>query len=232
MKEFKLIPLNETNISATEPHSKVSQLKNMVETQKVDGNNFNDLITNLLMNEKTDEHFKIILLNYLSQKIDNKTNENFSEKISKEENKSVINSNIFDIIKSSIFAADIPNTYRIFTYFTNKNDIEWDENGNITISGSKIGMDIYKLIKYLSTRNMKINVEDRENLKRLLYTAHPIKKYIKNSHIIRLMDADNDVEYEDLMPILNRTNSIRPRIPRVMPKRKSKQSGAGIWLSW
>ena len=229
MKEFKLIPLNETNISATESHSKVPQLKNVVETQKADGDNFKDLITNLLMNEKTDEHFKLLLLNYLSQKIDNKTNENFSEKISKDENKSVINSNIFDIIKSSIFAADIPNTYRIFTYFTNKNDIEWDENGDITISGSKIGMDIYKLIKYLTTRNMKINIEDRENLKRLLYTAHPIKKYIKNSHIIRLMDADNDVEYDDLMPILNRANSIRTR---PASKRRSKQSGSGIWNPW
>ena len=229
MKEFKLIPLNETNISATESHSKVPQLKNVVETQKADGDNFKDLITNLLMNEKTDEHFKLLLLNYLSQKKDNKTNENFSEKISKDENKSVINSNIFDIIKSSIFAADIPNTYRIFTYFTNKNDIEWDENGDITISGSKIGMDIYKLIKYLTTRNMKINIEDRENLKRLLYTAHPIKKYIKNSHIIRLMDADNDMVYDDLMPILNRANSIRTR---PASKRRSKQSGSGIWNPW
>ena len=68
MKEFKLIPLNETNISAAEPHSKVSQLKNMVEIQKVDGDNFNDLITKLLMNEKTDDHFKLILLNLYPKK--------------------------------------------------------------------------------------------------------------------------------------------------------------------
>ena len=229
MKEFKLIPLNETDISVTEPHSNRSQLKNMVETQRVDGDNFKDLITNLLMNEKADERFKLILLNYLSQKIDNKTNENFSEKISKEENKSVINSNIFDIIKSSIFAADIPDTYRIFTYFTNKNDIEWNEKGDIMISGSKIGLDIYKLIKYLTARNMKISAEDRENLKRLLYTAYPIKKYIKNSHIIRLMEADNDLEYEVQNPIINRTNSIRTR---VLPKRRSKLSGSGVWLPW
>ena len=124
MKEFKLIPLNETNISVSEPHSKVTQHKNMVEIQKVDGNNFNDLITKLLMNEKTDDHFKLILLNYISQKIDNKTNENFSEKISNEENKSVINSNIFDVIKSSIFAADIPDAYRIFTYIADKNEVQ------------------------------------------------------------------------------------------------------------
>jgi len=228
MKEFKLIPLNETSISATETHSKVSPLKNMVETQKVDGDDFKDLITNLLMNEKTDNHFKLILLNYFSQKMDNKTNENFSEKISKEENKSVINSNIFDVIKSSIFAADIPDAYRIFTYFINKNDIGWDDTGSIEISDTKIDLDIYKLIKYLTTRNMKINVEDRENLKRLLYAAHPIKKFIKNSHIIRLMDADNDIEYDDLMPILNRTNSIRTR---VIPRR-SKQSGSGLWKHW
>ena len=229
MKEFKLIPLNETNISATETHSKVSPLKNMVETQKVDGDDFKDLITNLLMNEKTDNHFKLILLNYFSQKMDNKTNEKFSEKISKEENKSVINSNIFDVIKSSIFAADIPDAYRIFTYFINKNDIGWDDTGSIEISDTKIDLDIYKLIKYLTTRNMKINVEDRENLKRLLYAAHPIKKFIKNSHIIRLMDADNDIEYDDLMPILNQTNSIRTR---VIPKRRSKQLGSGLWKHW
>ena len=230
MKEFKLIPLNETNISVSEPHSKVTQHKNMVEIQKVDGNNFNDLITKLLMNEKTDDHFKLILLNYISQKIDNKTNENVSEKLSNEENKSVINSNIFDVIKSSIiFAADIPDAYKIFSYFTNKNDIEWNDSGRIEISGSKIDMDIYKLIKYLTTRNMKINIEDRENLKRLLYTAHPIKKYIKNSHIIRLMDVDDDFEYDDEMPILNRTNSIRTR---VIPKRRSKQSGSGLWMRW
>jgi len=76
---------------------------------------------------------------------------------------------------------------------------------------------------------MKINIEDRENLKRLLYTAHPIKKYIKNSHIIRLMDADNDMVYDDLMPILNRANSIRTR---PASKRRSKQSGSGIWKPW
>ena len=60
MKEFKLIPLNETYISPTESHSKMSQHKNMVETQNVDSNNFKDIITNLLMNENTDEHFKLI----------------------------------------------------------------------------------------------------------------------------------------------------------------------------
>ena len=229
MKEFKLIPLNEVNISVSEPHSKASPLKNTVETQKVDGDNFKDLITNLLMNEKTDERFKLILMNYITQKMDNKTNENFSEKISKEESKSVINSNIFDTIKSSILAADIPDAYRIFTYFINKNDIGGDENGEIEISGSKIEMDIYKLIKYLTTRNMKINIEDRENLKRLLYTAHPIKKFVKNSHIIRLMDSDDDIEYDDEMPILNRTNYVRTR---VIPKRRSKLLGSGLWMHW
>ena len=50
--------------------------------------------------------------------MDNKIN-NFSE-TSKEENKSVINLNIFDVVKSSIFAADIPNAYRLFTYFVEK----------------------------------------------------------------------------------------------------------------
>ena len=74
---------------------------------------------------------------------------------------------------------------------------------------------------------MKINIEDRENLKRLLYTAHPIKKFIKNSHIIRLMDADNDIDYDDKMPILN-----PPTRTRVMRKRRSKLSGTGLWARW
>ena len=229
MKEFKLVPLNEVELCVGEKHSKPTPTKNGGDVLKVGNDDFNVVMKNLMTDEKANEDFKLKLLNYISQKMDNKINENFSEKISKEENKSVINSNIFDVIKSSIFAADIPDTYRIFTYFINKNDIEWDENGRIEISGSKIGMDIYKLIKYLTTRNMKINVEDRENLKRLLYTAHSIKIYIKNSHIIRLMDADDDFEYDDEIPILNRTNSIRTRI---MPRRKSKLSGTGLWMHW
>ena len=106
--------------------------------------------------------------------MDNKINK-FSE-TSKEDNKSVINSNIFDVVKNSIFAADISNAYRQFTYFAEKKDIQWNEHGVIEISGNKINLDIYKLLKYLTTRNMKISDDDREDLKRLLYTAHPIKK--------------------------------------------------------
>ena len=57
---------------------------------------------------------------------------------------------------------------------------------------------------------MKINNDDREDLKRLLYTAHPIKKIIKNSHIIRLMDGGNDIDYDVGMPIV--IPSPKPRI--------------------
>ena len=157
--------------------------------------------------------------------MDNKINN--SSEISKEENKSAINTNIFDVVKSSIFAADIPNAYRLFTYFVEKKDIQWNEHGVIEISGNKINLDIYKLLKYLTTRNMKINNDDREDLKRLLYTAHSLKKFIKNSHIIRMMDGDNDI-VDDVIP---------PTQPRVMPKRKSKisrinLSGTGLWSHW
>ena len=44
---------------------------------------------------------------------------------------------------------------------------------------------------------MKINDDDRKDLKRLLYTAHTIKKCIKNSHVIRLMDGDNAHQARD-----------------------------------
>ena len=226
MKEFKLIPLSEVDISVDETHSKPTHVKSMGDVLEVGNKDFNGVMKKLLTDKKTDEHFKLKLLNYISQKMDNKINNNFPE-TSKDENKSIINSNIFDVVKSSIFAADIPNAFRLFTYFAEKNDVQWNEHGIIEISGSKIDLDIYKLLKYL-TRNMKIGVDDREDLKRLLYTAYPIKKIIKNSHIIRLMDADNDIEYDDLMPILNRTNSIRTR---VIPRR-SKQSGSGLWKHW
>ena len=179
MKEFKLIPLNEVAISVDETHSKPQHVKSTGDVLKVGNEDFNVVVKNLLMDEKTDEHFKLKLMNYISQKMDSKINNNFPE-TSKEENKSIINTNIFDVVKSSIFAADIPNAHRLFTYFVEKNDVQWNEHGIIEISGSKIDLDIYKLLKYLTTRNMKISNDDREDLKRLLYTAHPIKKFIKN----------------------------------------------------
>ena len=182
MKEFKLIPLSEVGISVDETHSKPTHVKSMGDVVEVGNENFNVVMKKLLTDKKTDEHFKLKLLNYISQKMDNKIND--SSEISKEENKSTINSNIFDVVKSSIFAADIPNAYRLFTYFVEKKNIQWNEHGVIEISGNKIDLDIYKLLKYLTTRNMKINNDDRDNLKRLLYKAHSIKKFIKNSHII------------------------------------------------
>lgn len=114
-----------------------------------------------------------------------------------------------------------------------KKNIQWNEHGVIEISGNKIDLDIYKLLKYLTTRNMKINNDDRDNLKRLLYTAHSIKKFIKNSHIIRLMEEDKDID--DAGDEIS--NIIIPSQPRVMRKRKSKVSrinltGNGLWTHW
>ena len=91
-----------------------------------------------------------------------------------------------------------------------KKDIQWNEHGVIEISGNKINLDIYKLLKYLTTRNMKISDDDdREDLKKLLYTAHPIKILIKISYIIRLMDGDSDIDDNDKIPVV-----ITPTQPR------------------
>ena len=138
MKEFKLIPLNEVEMCVGEtPPSPVKNTGNVV---KVGNEDLNVVMKKLLTDEKTDEHFKTKLLNYISQKMDNKTNNNFSE-ISKEEKKSVINSNIFDVVKSSIFAADIPNAYRLFTYFVKK----------IMFNGMSMG-----LLKFLEIKSIWI----------------------------------------------------------------------------
>ena len=74
---------------------------------------------------------------------------------------------------------------------------------------------------------MKINNDDRNNLKRLLYTAHSIKKFIKNSHIIRLMDGDNDIDYDDRMPVV-----IQSTQHRVLQKRKTNLKGTPSWSRW
>ena len=231
MKEFKLIPLSEVGISVDETHSKPTHVKSMGDVVEVGNEDFNVVMKNLLTDKKTDEHFKLKLMNYISQKMDNKTNNDFPE-TSKDENKSRINMNIFDVIRSSIFAADIPNASRLFTYFVEKNDIQWNEHGVIEISGSKIDLDIYKLLKYLTTRNMKIGVDDREDLKRLLYTAYPIKKFIKNSHVIRLMDSDNDIDSD--VNRLDLTPPTQTRVMRssVMRRGKAKLRGTGLWNRW
>ena len=231
MKEFKLIPISEVELCVGEKHTRPIPHKIEADVVKVGNDDFNVIMKNLMSDEKTNEDFKLKLMNYISQKMDNKIND--SSEISKEENKSTINSNIFDVVKSSIFAADIPNAYRLFTYFVEKKNIQWNEHGVIEISGNKIDLDIYKLLKYLTTRNMKINNDDRDNLKRLLYTAHSIKKFIKNSHIIRLMEEDKDID--DAGDEIS--NIIIPSQPRVMRKRKSKVSrinltGNGLWTHW
>ena len=187
MKEYKLIPLNEVDtyvnvsplkntVESQNVDSKPSPVKNVEKSQNLGRDEFKDCIVNLVMDKDADDHFKIILLNYMSQKMDNKTNENISEKISKEENKSHVNANVFDIIKHDILPSQVSNAYRIFTHFIDKNDVEWDDKGNINIDGIRIGLDIYKLLKYLTTRNMKIEEDDRNDLKRVLYSTHPIIK--------------------------------------------------------
>ena len=50
MKEFKLIPLNEVDISAAETHSKPTPLKNMDDVLKVGNEDFNAIMKNLFLN--------------------------------------------------------------------------------------------------------------------------------------------------------------------------------------
>ena len=68
MKEFKLIPLNEVDISVDETHSKPLHVKSAGDVVKVGNEDFNDVMKNILMDEKTDENFKLKLMNYISQK--------------------------------------------------------------------------------------------------------------------------------------------------------------------
>ena len=94
MKEYKLIPLNEVDtyvnvsplkntVESQNVDSKPSPLKNVDKSQNPGGDKFKDRIVNLLMDKDADDHFKIILLNYMSQKMVNKTNENISENYQK-----------------------------------------------------------------------------------------------------------------------------------------------------
>ena len=140
MKEFKLIPISEVSLCVGEKHTKPIPHKIEADVVKVGNDDFNVIMKNLMSDEKTNEDFKLKLMNYISQKMDNKIND--SSEISKEENKSTINSNIFDVVKSSIFAADIPNACRLFTYFVEKKNIQWNKHGVIEISGNKIDLDI------------------------------------------------------------------------------------------
>ena len=179
-----------------------------------------DIMKQILDNKELDNHFKLILLKHFAQKIDNKTSSN-SEKTN-EEDKSSTNMNLFEVIKNYIAPIDIPNTYRMFSYFVDKKDIQWNDKGIIKINNNKINLDIFKLFKYLTSRNMKIDVKDRSELSRLLYSAHSMKPYIKNVHVIRLMEGVNNEVEDDIVV----------RKPSPMRTRLRKIKGDGVWFSW
>ena len=179
-----------------------------------------DIMKQILDNKELDNHFKLILLRHFAQKKDNKTRTN-SEKPN-EDDKSSMNMNLFEVIKNYIAPIDIPNTYRMFSYFVDKKDIQWNDKGIIKINNNKINLDIFKLFKYLSSRNMKIDVKDRSELSRLLYSAHSMKPYIKNVHVIRLMEGDNNEVEDDII--------VRKSTP--MRTRSRKIKGDGLWFRW
>ena len=79
MKEFKLIPLSEVDISEDKIHSKPTHAKSMGDVLEVGNEDFNVVMKNLLTDKKTDEHFKLKLMNYISQKMDNKINKIFQK---------------------------------------------------------------------------------------------------------------------------------------------------------
>ena len=140
-----------------------------------------------------------------------------------------MNSNLFEIIKHYIQPLDIPKAYRMFNYFVEKNDVRWDDNGVIYVNDNKINMDIYKLFKYLTFRNMKVRNDDRPDLTRLLYSAHSIEPYIKNPHIIGMMEGDNINIDDDIneVKIVRRVEPIQARHRKIR-----KLMGDGVWFRW
>ena len=134
--------------------------------------------------------------------------------------------NFFDILKNNIISAYIPDAYRMFLFFANKSDMEWDEKGNIKINGDKIQLDMFKLFKYLTSKNMKIEGEDKYELKRIVYTAYPIKEFIKNRHIIHMMDYDDD----------DNDDNIQRNLPQILspPETRSnwKKRKHNEWEHW
>ena len=80
------------------------------------------------------------------------------------------------------------------------------------------------LFKYLSSRNMKIDDKDKSELLRILYSAHSMKLYIRNVHVIRLMDGVNNGE--------NNEDDNIVRKPSPMRTRSRKIKGDGVWFRW
>ena len=203
-----------SDVCATESKSDLRE-----EPPKIRGGQV-DIMKQILNNKELDNHFKLILLSHFAQKMDNKTSGNLDKP--NEEDKSSANMNLFEVIKNYIAPIDIPNAYRMFTYFVDKKDIQWNDKGIIKINNNKINLDIFKLFKYLSSRNMKIDEKDRGELERLLYSAHSMKPYIKNVHVIRLMEGVNNEVEDDI--VVRKTTPMRTR------SRKIK--GDGVWFRW
>ena len=207
------------NVTTPDVCGTESKSECMEDPTKISGGG-GDIMKQILDNKELDNHFKLILLRHFTQKMDNKTSTN-SEKPN-EGDKSSTNMNLFEFIKNYIAPIDIPNTYRMFSYFVDKKDIQWNDKGVIKINNNKINLDIFKLFKYLSSRNMKIDEKDRRELRRLLYSAHSMKPYIKNVHVIRLMEGvDNEVD--DDIPVRKTTP---------MRTRSRKIKGDGVWFRW
>ena len=210
--------MNVTTLDVCTTESK-SDLHHDEESTKIGGGQVG-IMEQILNNKELDNHFKLILLKHFAQKIDNKTSSNLEK--TDEEDKSSTNMNLFEVIKNYIAPIDIPNTYRMFSYFVDKKDIQWNDKGIIKINNNKINLDIFKLFKYLTTRNMKIDVKDRSELSRLLYSAHSMKPYIKNVHVIRLMEGVNNEVEDDIIV----------RKPTPMRTRLRKIKGDGVWFRW
>ena len=207
------------NVTTPDVCGTESKSERMEDHTKISGGG-EDIMKQILDNKELDNHFKLILLSHFAQKMDNKTSGNLDKP--NEEDKSSANMNLFEVIKNYIAPIDIPNTYRMFSYFVDKKDIQWNDKGIIKINNNKINLDIFKLFKYLSSRNMKIDEKDRSELARLLYSAHSMKPYIKNVHVIRLMEGVNNEVEDDI--VVRKTTPMRTR------SRKIK--GDGVWFRW
>ena len=219
MKEFKLVPINTTNVTTPDVCGTESKSDRMEDHTKISGGG-EVIMKQILDNKELDNHFKLVLLRHFAQKMDNKTSGNLDKP--NEEDKSSANMNLFEVIKNYIAPIDIPNTYRMFSYFVDKKDIQWNDKGIIKINNNKINLDIFKLFKYLSSRNMKIDEKDRSELARLLYSAHSMKPYIKNVHVIRLMEGVNNEVEDDI--VVRKTTPMRTR--------SRKMKGDGVWFRW
>ena len=98
MREYKLVPINDMNVSTTgacttEP---IQTPSNNVNYPSKVGGVQDHLLKQILNNKELDNHFKLILLKHISQKIDNKMIENFEK--NKDDDKTLTNANLFDII--------------------------------------------------------------------------------------------------------------------------------------